>query len=528
MKYFFIGIGGIGMSALAELLKAQGHEVRGSDVTHSGTIERLIQRGISVQIGHEVPLFASLISSEIMVINSAISETNPLWLLAKELGCQILRRGELLAEFVNSHEGLVVAGSHGKTTTSSMLAHILEKAGESLGFSPSFAIGGRLMGSGRNSALGSNLGSGRQNLFVAEGDESDASFLKLRPKILAITNIDADHMSTYGHSFEVLIQSFVDWILNLPEQGVAVLNHDDGGVVAVLRAIKKIKPDFWETRRLILMTKQELLPDSSLPTRETEISRRLAAEILERASFINQKFNLKHTEPQGFETHIEFEDLHQGRTYCVTWPIIGEFNAINALMAGAMAHAVGVDWQQINQALCSYPGVERRMQYLGNLHGANFFEDYGHHPAEIRASLMGLRAAYPTARLVQVFQPHRYTRTRDLWDEFVDVLGLADVLILLPIYAASEPEISGITASRLFTAIQSQHAQERAKTSKQIFFVNLLEEAFEKLSSVLKKDDLIVLHGAGDMPQKLGQKFKDPTHSVIKAAIKNKCLKELS
>ena len=523
MKYFFIGIGGIGMSALAELLKAQGHEVRGSDVMHSGTIERLIQRGISVQIGHEVPLFASLISSEIMVINSAISETNPLWLLAKELGCQILRRGELLAEFVNSHEGLVVAGSHGKTTTSSMLAHILEKAGEALDFSPSFAIGGRLIGSGRNSALGSNLGSGRQNLFVAEGDESDASFLKLRPKILAITNIDADHMSTYGHSFDVLIQSFVDWILNLPEEGVAVLNQEDAGVIAVLRAIKKIKPDFWETRRLILMTKQ-----APLPVGEAEISRRLVAEISERANFINQRFNLKHTKAQGFETHIEFEDLHQGKTYCVTWPIIGEFNAMNALMAGAMAHAVGVDWEEINQALCSYPGVERRMQYLGHFHGANFFEDYGHHPAEIRASLMGLRAAYPTARLVQVFQPHRYTRTRDLWDEFIDVLGLADVLILLPIYAASEPEISGITASRLFAAIESQHAQERAKTSKQIFFANLLEDAFEKLSSVLKKDDLIVLHGAGDMPQKLGKKLKDPTYSVIKTVIKNKCLKELS
>jgi UDP-N-acetylmuramate--alanine ligase len=482
VKYFFVGIGGIGMSALAELLKAQGHQVRGSDVVFSKTVERLIQKGISVQIGHEIPSVFND-PSEILVINSAIAFHNPILLVAQKLGCKILKRGELLADFVNAHQGLVVAGSHGKTTTSSMLVHVLKKIGEKTGRSPSFAIGGRLQGSADNAGLGH--GSEIQKLFVAEGDESDASFLKLRPRVLAVTNIDADHMSTYGHSFDALIQAFVEWILNLPEQGVAVLNQDDAGVLAVLEAIEKINPIFWNTRKLILISKKRPL------------------------SKVLNLISLDGISQQPFDIKVNFNISPEGFSYSALWPLIGEFNVINALMAGAMADAVGVSWPEIIEALSSYPGVERRMQYLGNLQGVHFFEDYGHHPAEIRASLKGLKAAYPNSQLIQVFQPHRYTRTRDLWGEFIEVLGVADHLILLPIYPASEAEIPGVNSQKLFEEIKASRFKDIQNTQN-YYFSESLKAALNQLNLLLKTlspGDLVVLQGAGDIPQKIGREL---------------------
>jgi UDP-N-acetylmuramate--alanine ligase len=560
-KYFFIGIGGIGMSALAELLKSQGHVVRGSDVADSSTVQRLLSLGISVQIGHglgvnfldpglrredastpslgredastpslgredastpslrredastpslrredastctpgreensglcgsgfcgEDESFFEL--EEIIVLNSAISSQNPLWLYAKKMGCKVLKRGELLAEFVNKNHGLVVAGSHGKTTTSSMLAHILKFAGKN----PSFAIGGRLVDSGCNAQLGLDLNT--QNLFVAEGDESDASFLKLFPKILGVTNLDADHMSTYGHNFQKLIQSFVGWIQNLPAGGVAVLNVENLGVLKVLEQLEKSNPDFWNNKKLIKIGK-------NFPPQKTDI---LLEAIQQEAQIIRVNFwvssDFFHPSCQS---HQSFHSGHSGHYdhYEARWPLIGEFNAMNALMAGAMANAVGVSWPEINQALQAYPGVQRRMQFLGKFQEALFFEDYGHHPTEIQASLLGLKKAYPNARLIQVFQPHRYTRTQDLWDDFLEVLSLSNILILLPIYPASEAEIFGITSEALLTEIP-------AHASKVFEYVQDLDSAFSMLLRNIQPGDLVVLQGAGDIPEKLGRKI---------------------
>jgi UDP-N-acetylmuramate--alanine ligase len=487
-KYFFIGIGGIGMSALAELLKRQGHEVRGSDVAaDSPTVQRLLSQGIAVQEGHALGLPLNAAASffqpeEIIVLNSAISADNPLWLAAKQQGLKILKRGDLLADFVNHHQGLVVAGSHGKTTTSSMLAHILKCVGKS----PSFAIGGRLADSGCNAELGSRSGHDGSGFFVAEGDESDASFLKLFPKVLGITNLDADHMSTYGHSLDIFFQSFVKWIQNLPEDGVAVVNIDNPGMIEVLSQLKKIAPDFWKDKKLI------------------KIGAGVRAKIGHSADMPD--ILLHSTVQNGQSLQVNFSDTNKDTAYQEQWPLIGEFNAMNALMAGSMAHAIGVSWSEINRALQSYPGVQRRMQFLGKFQEAFFFQDYGHHPTEIRASLLGLKKAYPQARLIQVFQPHRYTRTRDLWHEFIDVLSLADLLILLPIYPASESPISGISSPELLGAM----SDKLLKNIKNIKFCEDLSSALSQILANIQPGDVVALQGAGDIPEKLGREiFKD-------------------
>jgi UDP-N-acetylmuramate--alanine ligase len=506
--YFFVGIGGIGMSALAELLKAKGHVVKGSDVADSETVQRLTRAGISVSLGHSVSDFLGC-DPDFLVINSAISSENPIFLAAKARGCRVYSRGELLAECVNATQGLVVSGSHGKTTTSSMLTHVLRATGRDI----SFAIGGRFADTHENSGLG------EEPFFVAEGDESDASFLKLRPRVLAITNLDADHMSTYGHRFDELIQSFVDWVRSLPEGGAAVVNVDDVGVRQVLAQLEREVPAFWEKRRLISV-----------------------------GTSVHAKIRLCETTAVEQQRKVNFSV--DSTFYDAIWPFMGEYNAMNALMAGAMASAIGVDWLTIILGMESYPGVSRRMDYLGTYRDVLVFEDYGHHPTEIRASLMGLKQAYPEKRLIQVFQPHRYTRTRDLWNEFVEVLTLADHLILLPIYPASEAPISGIHAERLLASIQSVVAGgggqgggalneahhppspfdeggasvgrfyllaggggNKPLVSASRIFAADLNAALQQIESTIQPGDLLILQGAGDIPEKLGKRLFTPERS---------------
>ncbi len=482
------------MSALAELLLAKGHSVSGSDVSDSETVERLRKLGIRVFLGHEVVDFLAC-NPEVVVFNSAISSKNAILLAAQSRGCRIQTRGALLAELVNAHQGLVVSGSHGKTTTSTMLTHLLRASGRDI----SFAIGGRFAHTKENSGLG------REPFFVAEGDESDTSFLKLRPQVLAITNLDADHMSTYGHRFDQLIQSFVDWVKFLPQGGAAVVNIDDGGVVQVLAQLEQEIPDFWETRRFITV-------GSSL------------------------KAKIRLSEATALEQQLKVKFSVDSMVYQAIWPLIGQYNAMNALMAGAMASAIGEDWPTIILRMESYPGVCRRMDYLGTYRDALVFEDYGHHPTEIRASLIGLKQAYPQRRLIQVFQPHRYTRTRDLWHEFVDVLNLADHLILLPIYPASEAPIPDVHAERLLDSIQSVvNERTHLLPGGGAFCAHLLpggggqgggenktgalttrlfapdfNAALQQIETTLRPGDILLLQGAGDIPEKIGKRLFAP------------------
>ena len=448
------------MSGLAELFLAKGHWVEGSDVTTSDSVERLLQKGIPVHIGHETQSFLNF-QPDVVVVSSAISKTNPILLLAQKMGCKVLKRGELLAECVNEKDGLVVAGSHGKTSTSSMLAFLLKK----VGIEASFTIGGRLSDTGDNAGLGTSP------FFVAEGDESDASFLKLKPKVLGVTNLDADHMMTYGHSFDALVNHFADWVLGLPPSGTAVLNSDDVGTLAVLKAMEVKAPHFWNTRKLVMVGK-------TLP--------------LEWEAKVFRFIELKEVVQQ--ENQIQFQ--MGGST--LSLPLIGEFNVRNALMAVAMAHSIGVNEKESLTALKNYPGVLRRMQLLGEFQGVPIFEDYGHHPTEILASIGGLKAAYPKRRLIQVFQLHRYTRTRDLWDDFLFVLSRADHVLLFPIYPASEAKIPNITAQRLAEALQQ-------KNQHKVSYVDSVESAFQVLNTLLEPLDLLLLQGAGDLPQELGK-----------------------
>ncbi len=461
-RFFFIGIGGIGMSALAELLWAQGHVVAGSDVSLSDSVTHLRKKGIAVYLDHPLSDFLRF-RSEMVVVNNAISPQNPLWLEAQKIGCKILKRGELLAEFLNAKEGLAVSGSHGKTSTSSLLVYISRQ----LGKDPSFAIGGRFSDTGENAHLGSS------NQFIAEGDESDASFLKLKPKVLGIVNIDADHMSTYQHSFELLLQHFADWVLNLPVSGTAVLNSDDPGTLAMLEKVKKVQADFWKTRHLVFVGK--VLPQAY----ESDSS-----------NFIQ----IRRIFPQESAIQVEFSSHDE--SYHETFPLRGEFNVRNALMAGAMAAALGLKWAEILQVLKTYPGVRRRMQYWGTFQSAPVFEDYGHHPTEIVASVQALKLAYPQRRVIQVFQLHRYTRTRDLWEDFLHALSLSDYVLLFPIYSASEDPISGISEVRFAEAL-------RQKRGASVQIVTSVDQALEILEPLLKSSDLLLLQGAGDLPSLL-------------------------
>ncbi len=446
-RIHFVGIGGTGMSGIAEVLLNLGYAISGSDIKESATTERLANLGIHVTIGHQRENITQI---DVVVISSAIDRKNPEVDEAYQQRIPVIPRAEMLAELMRFRFGIAVAGTHGKTTTTSLTASLLAEGG----LDPTFVIGGRLNSAGTNAQLGSG------NYLVAEADESDASFLYLQPMIAIVTNIDQDHMATYENSYARLKETFVEFLHHLPFYGLAVLCLDDEGV-------------------------REILPSLSKPM----VTYGVHEDADFRAINIQQK---------GMNTH--FTVLRRG-DYApleVTLNMPGWHNMLNALAAIAVATKLAVDDTAIQRSLCSFKGIGRRFQIQGDLPVRNgivtLVDDYGHHPREIAATLEALKQAWSNRRSIIIFQPHRYTRTRDLFEDFVQVLAGVDVLILMDIYPAGESVITGADGRSLSRAI-------RLRGQVDPIFVEHWEDLPKLLAGIIHEDDVILTMGAGNVGQ---------------------------
>ncbi|PRD35787.1 UNVERIFIED_CONTAM: murC [Trichonephila clavipes] len=437
-RIHFIGIGGAGMCGIAEVLLNQGYEVAGSDAKAGKSTERLVRLGAEVFIGHDA---AHVASADVVVVSTAIDPANPEVQAAQERRLPIVRRAEMLAELMRYRHGIAIAGTHGKTTTTSLIASILGEAG----FDPTYVIGGLLNSAGTNAKLGSS------RYFVAEADESDASFLHLQPMASVVTNIDADHMDTYGGDFEVLKRTFIEFLHNLPFYGLAVVCGDDPVV-------------------------RELLPQIARPT----ITYGFAEDNDIRAVDVEQL---------GLQTR--FTVLRAGRDpLSVTLNLPGLHNVLNSLAAIAIATDEGAGDEAIVAALGSFQGVGRRFQRLIEAGGVQLVDDYGHHPREVAATIAAARQAYPGRRLVMMFQPHRYTRTRDCFDDFVQVLSTVDHLLLLDVYSAGEKPIPGADGRALSRSIRTRGVVDPV-------FIESPDELAQLLPAQLQAGDVLLTQGAG-------------------------------
>jgi UDP-N-acetylmuramate--alanine ligase len=446
-RIHFVGIGGIGMSGIAELLANLGYAVSGSDAKKSRVTERLERLGVRVHIGHHA---SNVGAADVVVVSSAIARGNPETEEAASRQIPVIPRAEMLAELMRLRYGIAIAGSHGKTTTTSMVALVLERAG----LDPTAVIGGRL------SAFGSNARLGSGDYVVAEADESDRSFLKLSPSIAVITNIDREHMDAYG-GWDDLRQAFVDFANKVPFYGAVIACADDEPVRGVLPSV---------TRRL---TTYGLAP-SDLRTSASVTAVDMALEAFGSRALIRYRTP---------ETDVEL-----GR---IRLQVPGRHNLLNALAAVAVGLEVGVQFKSIAGALEQFQGAERRFQRLGEERGVLVVDDYGHHPTEISAVIAAARAGIDR-RLVVVFQPHRYTRTQLLMREFGSALAMADEIVLTDIYAAGEAPIPGVTLEAFASAVRSA-----ARGSVHVVpSVDLLPEAVADLA---RPGDLVITLGAGSI-----------------------------
>ena len=446
-KIHFVGIGGTGMSGIAEVLCNLGYIVSGSDLKASPVTDRLESLGVKVYFGHRAE---NVIDVDVVVTSTAVDRSNPEIVTAYENRVPVIPRAEMLAELMRFRFGIAVAGTHGKTTTTSLTTMMLAEGG----LDPTFVIGGRLNSAGANAKLG--LG----KYLVAEADESDASFLFLQPMMAIVTNIDQDHMETYGGSYSKLKDTFLKFLHQLPFYGLAVMCVDDPGVC-------------------------EILPNISKPVKTYGVAEH--ADV--RAVDIRQ---------DGLRTH--FTILRWGNLPAleVTLNLPGWHNMLNALAAATIATALGVDDAAIVKSLAEFKGVGRRFQINGDLDFSQgkltLVDDYGHHPRELAATLEALRQAWPERRKVVVFQPHRYTRTRDLFEDFVEVLSSVDVLILLDVYSAGETPITGADGKALSRSI-------RIRGQVDPVFVQNREDLPTILAGIVAKDDVILTMGAGNVGQ---------------------------
>ncbi|NOT12335.1 MAG: UDP-N-acetylmuramate--L-alanine ligase [Methylococcaceae bacterium] len=444
-RIHFVGVGGTGMSGIAEVLSNLGYLVSGSDIKESAVTERLAGLGVTIHIGHHRENVKQV---DVVVVSSAVDRTNEEVDEAYLNRIPVIPRAEMLAELMRFRFGIAVAGTHGKTTTTSLTASILAEGG----LDPTFVIGGRLNSAGTNAKLG--LG----NYLVAEADESDASFLYLQPMIAIVTNIDQDHMATYQGSYQRLKDTFLEFLHHLPFYGMAVVCLDDQGV-------------------------REILPQISKPV----LTYGVDEEADVRAVDINQK-----------GMHTAFKVIRRGNypELAVTLNMPGWHNMLNALAAIGVATRLGVDDAAIVKSLGAFKGVGRRFQINGDLNLGDgvvtLVDDYGHHPREIAATLEALRQAWPERRKVVIFQPHRFTRTRDLFEDFVHVLSTVDVLILMDVYSAGEPRIPGADGRALCRAIRIRGQQDPV-------FVEDLDELAPVLAGIVKADDVILTMGAGNV-----------------------------
>ena len=450
-RIHFIGIGGSGMCGIAEVLLNQGYEIGGSDLKESAVTRRLKSMGAEVFIGHRAE---NVRDADVVVVSTAVNEQNPELIAAREARLPVVPRAEMLAELMRFRHGIAVAGTHGKTTTTSLVASILGEAA----LDPTFVIGGRLNSAGSNAQLGGS------RYFVAEADESDASFMHLQPMVSIVTNIDADHMSTYGGDFAKLENIFVEFLHNLPFYGVAVLCVDDPVV-----------------RRILPRVKRTLLTYGI----EQEDADFRAADI----------------RYDGMRTHFT---AHRPAPHklAVTLSIPGRHNVLNALAAIAVATDEKVADAAIVTALAKFEGVGRRFQVYGTYdvataagvvaRGITLVDDYGHHPREVQATVAALRKVWPDRRAVMLYQPHRYTRTKDLYEDFVQALSEVDVLLLMEVYAAGESPIAGADGRSLCRSI-------RARGHLDPVFVETAADVPRVLRDVLRDGDVLLTQGAGDI-----------------------------
>jgi UDP-N-acetylmuramate--alanine ligase len=451
-RIHMIGIGGAGMSGIAEVLLNLGYSVSGSDIRDSAVTERLRQLGISVAVGHAG---AQLNDADVVVISSAVTEDNPELIAAREARVPVVRRAEMLAELMRYRHGIAVAGTHGKTTTTSLIASIFAEAG----LDPTFVIGGLLNSAGSNA----QLGAGR--FLIAEADESDASFLHLQPMVSVVTNIEADHLEAYGGDFERLRHTFIEFLHNLPFYGVAVLCADDPVVTGLLDHIGRTTLTYGFSEgadyRVVAVDK----------------------------SAMTTGFTVQRPDREPLAVELNMPGLH---------------NVLNATAAIAVACDEGLDDVAIVEGLRRFQGVGRRFQVLGELAlaagSAVLVDDYGHHPTELRATVEAVRQAWPGRRLIMVFQPHRYSRTRDLYDDFVKVLSDADMLLLLDVYAAGEAPIPGADARALAGAIRQRGLLDP-------IYVDDPAAVPDVLAGVLEAGDIVLTQGAGNVAA-LAQELK--------------------
>ncbi|MDP2811081.1 MAG: UDP-N-acetylmuramate--L-alanine ligase [Rhodocyclaceae bacterium] len=446
----FVGVGGAGMSGIAEVLANQGFEVSGSDLAESAVTRRLTSLGVRVTIGHAA---SSVATADAVVVSTAVKEDNPEVVAARARHVPIVPRAQMLAELMRLKQGIAIAGTHGKTTTTSLVASCLAEGG----LDPTFVIGGRLNSAGANARLGQG------EFLIAEADESDASFLYLSPVISVVTNIDADHMETYGHDFGRLKSAFVEFLHRLPFYGVAVLCADDPNVREILPRIAKQVVTYGLDRQANIRAENVVA--------EVDGSGRMRFTCVRRNGSMSR-----------FDVTLNLPGLH---------------NVQNALAAIAVATEVGVPDEAIVKALAEFRGVGRRFQRYGeiSLPGGGAFtliDDYGHHPVEMAATLAAARGAFPGRRIVLAFQPHRYTRTRDCFEDFVKVLSGVDGLLLAEVYAAGETPIVAADGRTLMRAV-------RVAGQVEPVFVEDIAAMPQTILSATKDGDVVLTMGAGSI-----------------------------
>jgi UDP-N-acetylmuramate--alanine ligase len=440
-----IGVGGTGMSGIAEVLVNLGYQVSGSDLRASAVTDRLVARGVTVAIGHRAE---NIGSADVVVSSSAVDESNPEVAAAREARVPVVRRAEMLAELMRYRHGIAVAGTHGKTTTTSLIANVFGEAG----LDPTFVIGGLV------NSVGSNAQLGASRFLIAEADESDASFLHLQPLVTVVTNIEADHMDTYGGDFAVLRRTFLEFLHNLPFYGVAVLCIDD----PVIR---------------------EFLPE-------------VARQVITYGFSEDADYRIAEMQRRGLTTAFTVHRPGNAAPLSVELNMPGEHNVLNATAAVAVACDEGLDDAPIKRGLAGFAGVGRRFSQLGELHlpggVATLVDDYGHHPTEVRATLDSARQAFPERRLVMVYQPHRYTRTRDLYEDFVAILSRCDVLVLLEVYPAGEEPIAGADGRSLARSV-------RQRGQVDPIFAEDVADVPGILADIVEDGDVVITQGAGNI-----------------------------
>jgi UDP-N-acetylmuramate--alanine ligase len=444
-RVHFVGIGGTGMSGIAEVLLNLDYKVSGSDISEGSVTKRLSELGARVSIGHDGD---NIEGADCVVTSTAVRSDNPEVLAARAKRIPVVPRAMMLAELMKLKQGVAIAGTHGKTTTTSLVAMVLAQGG----LDPTFVIGGLLNSAGANARLGSG------DLIVVEADESDGSFLNLLPMLAVITNIDSDHMETYGHDIARLKQSFVEFTQRLPFYGMAFVCVDDSNV-------------------------REILPFISKPITRYGLS---------------QEAELRAVDVRANGTGMEFRVVREGqRSFDVTLNLPGEHNVRNALAAIAVGQEMGVPDEAIATALAHFNGVGRRFQSYGDQPvkaGGSFalIDDYGHHPVELEATIKAARGAFPDRRIVLAFQPHRYTRTRDLFEDFVRVLSEVDVLLLAEVYPAGEAPIVAADSRSLARSI-------RVAGKTEPLFVEDIEQMPESILSTVLDGDVVIASGAGSI-----------------------------